>query len=67
MSRWRRFVDWVLEEPDPDIFNESVIPPPDPPPEDPHVRLAKASSALRAAQDEWARAVAGLPGRRLDQ
>lgn len=66
MSRWRRFVDWLLEEPDPDIFNESVIPP-DPPVEDPHVRVARASAALRAAQAEMVQAVAGLHVRRIDR
>ena len=66
MDWWRRYVEDVLAEPDPDIFDEGVMRP-DPPTEDPHVRVARASAGLRAAQDEWARAVAGLPGRRLDQ
>lgn len=51
-AAWR----WMSPPLDPD--DDDLLPRPDPPVVDPHVRLAVASKRLREAQEEWARAVA---------
>lgn len=65
-SRWRRVLAWLSPPLDPDD-DDDLLPRPDPPVEDANVRLARASSALNAAQNEWAHAVAMLAARRLDR
>jgi hypothetical protein len=65
MGRLRAFLAWLSPPLDPD--DDDLLPRPDPPVMDPYVRLAAASSALKAAENEWARAVAGLAARRVDR
>jgi hypothetical protein len=65
VSRWKRFLAWLSPPLDPD--DDDLLPRPDPPAEDPHVRVVRATSALRAAQDEWAEAVVMAAARRLDR
>jgi hypothetical protein len=62
---WRRVLAWLSPPLDPD--DDDLLPRPDPPVEDANVRLARASSALNAAQNEWAQAVAMLAARRLER
>jgi hypothetical protein len=64
-ERVRRPLAWLFAPPDEDWDGEADHP--DPPVEDPYVRLARASSALNAAQNEWAQAVAMLAARRLER